>query len=170
MPVEGVAVGDEAGAVPVLEAAPQAGREGEEEQVALEREAAEDRARGLDDLAGGLGDPGLVPVVVAREGQLERGATSLEAARPYHPQLEGGVHQRVKVPGQVGALLEGEGRGHFPGGRETLEAHGDGAIQLTLQVDEGRSGDDLGMGGVHVVGADGQVVAVDAVAYREVTR
>ena len=47
--------------------------------------------------------------VVAREGQLEGRSPGLEAARAERAQLEGGVHQRVEVPGLVGALLEGEG-------------------------------------------------------------
>ena len=102
--VEALTVGDEAGAVPVFKPAPQSRREGVEEEVALEREAAEDRTGGLHDPVGGLLDPVLVAVVRSREGQFEPGAALLEGAEAERAQFEGGVHQGVEVRRQVGTL------------------------------------------------------------------
>ena len=165
--VEGRAVRDQAGAVTVLQAAPQPRREGEQEHIAAEGEAPEEGALGLDDILGGLGDAGLIAVVRPREDQLEGGAAGLEAPRPEGTQLEGGVHQGVEVRRAVGALRPGQRRGHLPGRGEALELDLIGPVQLAFQVEESRRGNELRVAGIHVVGAHGELVAVDPVGEGE---
>ncbi len=147
----------------VLEPAAAAVGEVDEEQVALEREASEERRLRLDDLLQIRGQPLRVGRRVAPHDHLVRHARRGEGERLVRADLERAVDERVVVGRDERAVLLGQGGERAPAlGRDDLDHVP--AVPEPLVVEEHRRAVEVAVAAVEVAGADGELVRVDPVA------